>query len=121
MPTVLYIEDDDNNRLLIRRLLTAYGFDVNAVDNAAEGIRLAQASPPDLILMDLSMPGMDGLTATRRIRETPSIADIKVIALTANALEGDEARSIEAGCNGYISKPIDIDSFVDEINNYLGK
>ncbi|MDX1994513.1 MAG: response regulator [bacterium] len=119
MPRILYIEDDANNRMLVRRILMAYGFDVDEADNAARGIEMAQSDPPDLILMDLSMPGMDGLAATRHIRTLPSISTIPIVALTANVMEGDKERSLNAGCNGYISKPIDVDTFADQINQYL--
>lgn len=117
---VLYIEDDPNNRLLVRRVLMAEGFEVMEADNAPAGIEMALKDPPDVVLMDISMPGMDGLTATRKIRTFPSIAHLKVIALTANAMSGDREMILEAGCDGYISKPINIDTFVDEIRQYAG-
>ncbi len=119
MPKILYIEDDPNNRALVRRILMAYDFDVEESDNAIDGIELAKHYCPDLILMDISMPGMDGLTATSEIRNIDEIADITVIALTANAMEGDREMTLEAGCNGYISKPINVDTFIDEISAYL--
>ena len=119
MPKILYIEDDPNNRALVRRLLMAYDFDVEESDNAVDGIEKAKSVNPDLILMDISMPGMDGLTATTKIRETDGISTIKVIALTANAMEGDREMTLEAGCDGYISKPINVDTFIDEISEYL--
>lgn len=119
MPKILYIEDDPNNRALVRRILMAYDFEVEESDNALDGIELARQLLPDLILMDISMPGMDGLTATGKIRESADIADIKVIALTANAMEGDKELTLEAGCNGYISKPINVDTFIDEISEFL--
>lgn len=119
MPKILYIEDDPNNRALVRRLLMAYDFDVEESDNAVDGIEMAKSYNPDLILMDISMPGMDGLTATSKIRETDGISNITVIALTANAMEGDREMTLEAGCNGYISKPINVDTFIDEISGYL--
>jgi len=119
VPKILYIEDDPNNRALVRRILMAYDFDVAESDNALDGIELAKSYNPDIILMDISMPGMDGLTATSRIRDTAEIANITVIALTANAMEGDKEQTLEAGCNGYISKPINVDTFIDEISEYL--
>lgn len=119
MPRILYIEDDPNNRLLVRRVLSAYGFEVEEAENARDGIAMAEANPPNLILMDISMPDMDGLTATGHIRNLPNIAGLKVIALTANAMYGDREAILAAGCDGYISKPIDIDTFVDEIMQYL--
>ena len=119
MPRILYIEDDINNRILVRRILMSEGIDVDEADNAVDGINMALDNPPDLILMDVSMPGMDGLQATQEIRNLPEIANIPVIALTANVMEGDRERSIEAGCNGYIGKPINVDTFVDEVCEFL--
>jgi len=119
MPLVLYIDDDMANRILVRRILMAEGFDFMESDNAIDGIEMAQQQPPDLILMDISMPDMDGLTATNHIRNIPHIAHTPVIALTANAMSGDREQFLAAGCDGYISKPIDIDTFVDEIMPYF--
>jgi two-component system cell cycle response regulator DivK len=119
MPRVLYIEDDANNRLLVRRILMASGFEVDEAESAVTGIAKALSTPPDLILMDISMPGMDGLTATRRMRDTQSIAHIPIVALTANVMEGDRERALGAGCDGYIGKPINVDTFVDELTQYL--
>jgi two-component system, cell cycle response regulator DivK len=119
MPRVLYIEDDPNNRLLVRRILLAEGIAVDEATNARDGISMAAANPPDLILMDISMPDMDGLTATGRIRQIPEIAKLPIVALTANAMTGDREMILKAGCDGYISKPINIDSFVQDIMQYI--
>jgi two-component system, cell cycle response regulator DivK len=119
MPRVLYIEDDPNNRLLVRRILLAEGIAVDEATNARDGITMAAANPPDLILMDISMPDMDGLTATGRIRQIPEIAHLPIVALTANAMTGDREMILKAGCDGYISKPINIDSFVQDIMQYI--
>ncbi len=119
MALILYIDDDFSNRLLVKRVLMADGYEVNEADNAADGIELASQQPPDLILMDISMPDMDGLTATNRIRTIAHIADVPVVALTANAMQGDREMILEAGCDGYISKPIDVDTFVEEVQRYL--
>lgn len=119
MTRVLYIDDDLANRVLVRRVLMAEGFDLSEADNARDGINLAVDTQPDIILMDISMPDMDGLTATNRIREIPEIANTIVIALTANAMAGDREHFLEAGCDGYISKPINIDTFVNDIVKYL--
>src|SRR3954470_24626133 len=103
MPRVLYIEDNGDNRLLVRRILMAsdYEFIVQEAETARKGIDMALEQPPDLILMDLSMPDMDGLTATRILRSTPTLSHIPIVALTANAMESDRERSLEAGCDGY--------------------
>ncbi len=119
MPHVLYIDDEPTNRLLVKRILMAEGFDVDEADNARDGIQIATDNPPDLILMDISMPDMDGLEATQRLRDISTLAHIKVVAVTANAMTGDRERFLAAGCDGYISKPIDVDTFVDEISQFL--
>jgi two-component system cell cycle response regulator DivK len=121
MPTVLYIEDNRDNRMLVRRILMAsdYDFMVQEADNARTGIEMARQSPPDLILMDMSMPEMDGLTATRMLRGIDHLRDIPIVALTANAMEGDREKSLEAGCTGYIRKPVDVDKLPEEIIHYI--
>jgi two-component system, cell cycle response regulator DivK len=115
MPRILYIDDSFENRLLVKRLLMAEGFVIEEADNARDGIAMASSNPPDLILMDIAMPEMNGLEATNHIRSIPHIANTPIIALTANAMQGDREMVLEAGCDGYISKPIDIDSFVDDL------
>jgi two-component system cell cycle response regulator DivK len=120
---ILYIEDNRENRMLARRVLLASDLEcqITEADNARLGIELAQSmSPrPDIILMDLSMPEMDGLEATKALRAMPDLSDIPIIALTANVMRGDKERSLAAGCDGYISKPIDIDKFPDEVLSYI--
>jgi two-component system, cell cycle response regulator DivK len=121
MPRVLYIEDNSDNRMLVRRILMASDFDfqVQEADTARKGIEIALSQPPDLILMDLSMPEMDGLTATRYIRDIPALSGVPIVALTANAMDSDRDRSLEAGCDGYIKKPIDVDRFPEEVIHYI--
>ena len=119
MSRVIYIEDEPNNRRLVSKILLVAGVDVSVADNAVDGIQMIIDDPPDLILMDVSMPGMDGLTATKKIRGMPEFSHIPIIALTANAMEGDRERTLQAGCDDYISKPIDIDSFVNQVIEYL--
>ncbi len=119
MPRVLYIEDDANNRMLVRRILMVEGIEVEEAESAIDGINMALSNPPDLILMDISMPDMDGLTATEEIRNKPAIAHLPIVALTANVMEGDEEVALKAGCDGYIGKPIDVDSFADQVKSYL--
>jgi two-component system cell cycle response regulator DivK len=120
-PRVLYIEDRFDNRLLVKRVLMAEGMEVLEADNARDGIHLAKAHVPDLILMDISMPGLDGYEATTTLRQCPELARVPIVALTANVMKGDREKSLEAGCDGYIPKPIDIDRFPGEIRNYIKK
>lgn len=121
MTRVLYIEDEPNNRLLVKRLFSMLAPDILYLesDNAQSGIEMALKEAPHLILMDISMPDMDGLTATAQIRKLDAIRNVPIVALTANAMEGDRERFIAAGCDGYISKPIDIDTFVDTVRGFL--
>jgi two-component system cell cycle response regulator DivK len=123
MPRVLYIEDNRDNRMLVRRILMAsdYDFQIEEAENAKLGIEMAQRNPPDLILMDLSMPEMDGLTATRYLRGMGQLDAVPIVALTANVMEGDKERTLEAGCDGYIRKPIDVDKLPDEILHYINR
>lgn len=116
---ILYIEDNFENRLLVRRILLAEGYEFEEADNAELGIQMALKNPPDLILMDISMPNINGLTATRMIRESAILERVPVVALTANAMQNDLETTLEAGCDGYIIKPIDIDRFSDQILHYL--
>jgi two-component system cell cycle response regulator DivK len=119
MTRILYIDDDMYNRLLVRRILMAEGMQVEEADSAIKGIEMALNNPPDLILMDISMPDMDGLTATINIRNNPVISTIPIVALTANVMQGDKERTLNAGCDGYIGKPIDVDTFAEQISQYL--
>lgn len=116
---VLYIEDNFDNRLLVQRVLMAEGFDVYGVETAREGIRLAIADPPDIILMDINMPGISGLDATRELRQTPECEKTPIVALTANITQTMLDEAMEAGCDGYITKPIDIDKLPVQIMDYV--
>lgn len=116
---VLYIEDNNENRLLVQRVLMAEGYEVETVHSAILGIEMAMQNPPDIILMDINMPEMDGYMATARLREIPALADVPIIAVTANVMKGDMEETLAAGCDGYIPKPIDIDRFPEEIEYFL--
>jgi two-component system, cell cycle response regulator DivK len=118
---ILYIEDYADNRLLIRRVLMAEGYEVLEAANAQEALKSALLEPPDLILMDINLPEVDGYTLTARIRSTPKLSHIPVVALTANVMKGDRERVLEAGCDGYIQKPVDIDQLPWQISKYLRK
>jgi two-component system cell cycle response regulator DivK len=119
MPRILYVEDNRDNRLLVRRVLMAEGFEVIEAASAQEGFELAEANPPDLILMDVNMPNLDGLKATGYIRQHALLRHIPVVALTANVMKGDREKALDAGCDGYIQKPIDVDRFPGEILRYI--
>jgi two-component system cell cycle response regulator DivK len=119
--TILYVEDNADNRLLVRRILNADGFDVVEAANAAQAWKVLEAQPPDLILMDINMPDVDGYTLTAQIKSQPHLQAIPIIAMTANALKGDRERSLQAGCDGYIEKPIDIDELTRQILSFLSK
>lgn len=118
-PLLLYMEDDNNNRMLIHRVLQVENFDVISADNAQDGILMALKFLPDIILMDISMPTMDGYTATYALRQFPELDGIPIVAVTANVLAGDREMALKSGCDGYIPKPIDVDTFPDEIRTYL--
>ena len=117
--TVLVIEDNEMNMKLARSLLQLGKYSVLEASDAENGIKLAQEHHPDLILMDIQLPGMDGLTATREIKNDPAVKDITVIALTSYAMQGDEEKAKDAGCAGYISKPIDTRSFLETVAQFL--
>ena len=116
---VLYIEDNFDNRILVQRVLIAEGFDVLGVETALEGIDLAIANPPDIILMDINMPNVSGLDATRKLRETPECVNTPIVALTANITQSMLDEAMNAGCDGYITKPIDIDKLPVQIMGYI--
>ena len=117
--TILVIEDNELNMKLVKGLLTMGKYGIMEAVDAETGIQLARQHLPDLILMDIQLPGMDGLTATRLMKEDSVFNDIPIVALTSYAMEGDEEKAIEAGCSGYISKPIDTRSFLETIARYL--
>ena len=119
--TILYVEDNKENRTLVRRVLMAEGYEVVEAGSAVEAIQTIQSLRPDLILMDINMPDVDGYALTARIKATPGFASVPIIAVTANVMRGDRERSLEAGCNGYIQKPIDIDVLSQQIERYLSR
>ncbi len=119
MVRVLYIEDKIDNRELVKRVLMAEDIEVVLASSADEGIGLALSESPDLILMDINMPGKDGYTATGDIRQLSQLDHVPIIALTAHVMKGDKERTMDAGCDGYIPKPIDVDRFPIEIMNYI--
>jgi len=117
---ILVVEDQDDNRRIIRDLLSSVGYEmIEALDGAA-GVRLAASERPDLILMDIQLPVLDGYQATRRIREHPELGRIPIVAVTSYALSGDEAKALAAGCNAYIAKPFSPRELLAMIRELLG-
>ena len=116
---VLVVEDNALNLKLVRALLQRGSFQVLEAGNAETGLALARSGRPDLILMDIQLPGMDGLTATRLLKKDPELKKIPVAALTSYAMEGDVEKAKEAGCNGYITKPIDTRNFLDTVRKFI--
>lgn len=118
-PTILYVEDDANSRILIRRVLTAEGYEVVEAGDGPEGIELAQSTQPDLILMDINLPDMDGYEVTARMRSLDDLRGVPIIAMTAYVMRGDRERTLAAGCSGYVQKPIDVDRLPGLLAAYL--
>ena len=117
--TILVVEDNALNMKLVKSLLKIGKHDMLEAPDAETGITLARDKKPDLILMDIQLPGMDGLTATRIIKEDPSVKDIPIVAFTSFAMEGDEEKAMEVGCAGYITKPLDTQNFLKTVESYL--
>ena len=121
MKRILVIEDQEDNRAILRDLLSAVGYDLIEAVNGAEGIAKAESEKPDLILMDIQMPLIDGYDATRRIKANPGLKSIPIIAVTSYALSGDEAKTRAAGCDGYIAKPYDPRVMLRLIRKFLNE
>jgi two-component system, cell cycle response regulator DivK len=119
--TILYVEDNPDNRLLVKRILTAENYKLLEATNAVQAINLLETTTPDLILMDINMPDMDGYTLTTRIRSMSGLERVPILALTANVMRGDKEKTLEAGCDGYIQKPLDVDQLIREIEKFLAR
>ncbi len=117
----LYIEDNLDSRVLVRRVLRAAGFELHEATTAAEGIAMAQQVVPDVILIDINMPEVDGLSATRALREIPSLHNVAIVAVTANVMHDVLQRALKSGCDGYIEKPIKIDDFPDQVMSFIAR
>jgi|SRR6476620_3997487 len=115
MPKILLIEDNEMNRDMLSRRLIRRGYEVVLATNGQEGLALARSGCPDLILMDLSLPALDGWETTRRIKSSPSTAAIPIIALTAHAMAGDKEQALAAGCDDYDTKPIEFERLLEKI------
>ena len=120
MSKILLVEDNEMNRDMLSRRLERKGFDVVMAVDGQAGVEMASTENPDLILMDLSLPVIDGWEATRRIKADAATQQIPVIALTAHAMAGDEKKALEAGCDDYDTKPIDFKRLLGKIDNFLG-
>ena len=119
MKRVLIIEDTEDNRRILRDLLTTAGFDLVEATDGAEGVELAGRVRPDLILMDIQLPVIDGYEATRRIKADPALSHIPIIAVTSYALSGDEDKALAAGCDAYVAKPFSPRQLLAKIRQFL--
>jgi two-component system cell cycle response regulator DivK len=117
--TILYIEDDTANRLLVRRVLEAEGYVMLEAEDGASGLDTARSAMPDLILLDINMPEMDGYELVAHLRRIEKLDSTPIIALTANVMKGDRERSLAAGCDGYIQKPIDVDELPIQVAEFI--
>ncbi len=115
---ILIIEDNSQNRYLVTFLLEQRGHQVVEATGGAEGIELAHQVRPELILLDIQLPGMDGYTVARILRQNPALQDVPIVAVTSYAMVGDRERVLAAGCSGYIEKPINPETFANEVEGY---
>ena len=116
---VLVVEDQEDNRRIIRDLLTSNGYELIEAEDGVEGVAAAAREKPDLILMDIQLPGLDGYEATRRIKAIPELKKTPVIAVTSYALSGDDKKAFAAGCDGYVTKPFSPRQLLQKIREYL--
>jgi len=118
--TILIVEDNEDNLMVYRTILEHVGYNVIEARDGEEGIARAREEHPDLILMDISIPRIDGWEATRRLKENEETRDIPIIALTAHALEEDREKALRVGCDGYLAKPVEPRRVVEEVKRYVG-
>ena len=116
---ILVVEDQEDNRRIMRDLLTSVGYEVIEAVTGEEGVAAAESHRPDLILMDIQLPGLDGYEATRQIKAHPDLEHIPIIVVTSYALSGDDVKAFEAGCNAYVSKPFSPRELLAKIREYL--
>jgi signal transduction histidine kinase len=119
MPTILHVEDDNLSRMLVRRILASEGYEIIEAEDGFVGLEMAQQHLPDLILMDINIPGLDGYEITTKLKGLEGTRHIPIVALTANVIEGDRERALAAGCDGYLSKPLDVDKFPAQLEDFL--
>lgn len=117
---ILVVEDNPDNMYVMDRILTHSGYTVAQATRAEDALKLARGSSFDMILMDMQMPGLDGYSAVRALRALPAVLDVPIIAVTANSMPGDRQRSLDAGCNDYMAKPIDTRDLLKLVADYLG-
>ena len=118
--TILLVEDDFMNMKLVQHVLESQGYTVVKATTGQEALEQVKASPPDLILMDIQLPDIDGMTLTRIIRSKDTNKETTILALTASAMKGDREKILKTGCNDYISKPINVETFIGTVRSYLG-
>lgn len=118
---ILVIEDNEQNLYLVKFILEKNGYQVNAAVDGQTGIEMADHLKPDLILLDIQLPVMDGYAVARSLRANSNVANIPIIAVTSHAMVGDREKAMAAGCNGYIEKPINPDTFISEVESHLKK
>ncbi|MBI2182879.1 MAG: response regulator [Deltaproteobacteria bacterium] len=121
MPKILLVEDNELNRDMLSRRLERRGFQVLIAVDGAQGVAMAQSEAPDLVLMDMSLPVVDGWEATRRLKAAPETRAVPIIALTSHAMVGDRDKAIEAGCDDYDTKPIELPRLLEKIDRLIGK
>lgn len=121
MAKILLVEDNEMNRDMLGRRLQRRGYELVIAVDGAEGVTMAQSEAPDIVLMDMSLPVMDGWEATRRLKSESATRAIPIIALTAHAMSGDRDKAIEAGCDDYDTKPVEFDRLLSKIQALLGK
>ena len=121
MPQILLVEDNELNRDMLSRRLERRGFQVLIAVDGAQGVAMAQSEAPDLVLMDMSLPVVDGWEATRRLKAAPETRAVPIIALTSHAMVGDREKAIEAGCDDYDTKPIELPRLLEKIDRLIGK
>lgn len=118
---ILYIEDNEQNLYLVRFILEKHGYEVSSATDGQEGIDLAASIKPDLILLDIQLPRMDGYTVAGHLRANPELAAIPIVAVTSYAMAGDRDKALASGCTGYIEKPINPDTFMQQVEQHLSK
>lgn len=119
MSKILYIEDNPQNMRLVRKILNHAGYNVVEAETGLDGVRVADTERPDLIFVDVNLPDIDGLEVTARLKSDPTLAMIPVIALTANAMVGDREKALQAGCDGYLPKPVSRSDLLRTVDEFL--